>query len=153
MNAELKKTAERLQNNIDSIPAKFLQYSEEELKRKPAPNKWSKKEILGHLIDSAANNHHRFVKSQFGGDPFFVNSYSQDDWVNMQKYNEIDSKFLTELWKMYNMHLHWLIVNFPEDKLKVKCKAEDATELKENILLLIKDYVDHMDHHLEQIFN
>ena len=45
------------------------------------------------------------------------------------------------------------MVNYPEEKLAVKCKAEDVTELKENILLLMKDYVDHMDHHLEQIFN
>jgi hypothetical protein len=153
MNAELKKVADHLQNSIDLIPAKFLKYSEEELRRKPAPNKWSKKEILGHLIDSAANNHHRFVKSQFEGNPYFVNSYAQDNWVKSQKPNDINSKFLVEFWKMYNMHLHWIMVNYPEEKLAVKCKAEDVTELKENILLLMKDYVDHMDHHLEQIFN
>lgn len=153
MNTELKKAADRLQNNIDSVPAKFLKYSEEELRKKPATNKWSKKEILGHLIDSATNNHHRFVKSQFGGDPFFVNSYSQDDWVNTENFNEMDTKFLVEFWKMYNMHLHWIMMHFPENKLMIKCKAEDQTELKENILYLIVDYVDHMDHHLKQIFS
>ena len=152
MNPELKKAADRLQNYIVTIPVKFLKYSEAELRRKPVPNKWSKKEILGHLIDSATNNHHRFVKSQFTGEPFVIISYAQDDWVNTQNYNEIDSKFLVEFWKMYNMHLHWIMTHFPEDKLMTKCKAEDETELKENILLLMIDYVDHMEHHLNQIF-
>ena len=72
MTAELQTVIKRLQENINLAPSKFLKYSEEELRRKPAPNKWSKKELLGHLIDSAANNHHRFIKIQFLPAPFFL---------------------------------------------------------------------------------
>ncbi|HLG31627.1 MAG TPA: hypothetical protein VI362_01205, partial [Ignavibacteriaceae bacterium] len=72
MNSDLKTVADRLQKNINKAAADFLKYSEEDLRRKPAPNKWSKKEILGHLIDSAANNHHRFVRAQFENVPFKV---------------------------------------------------------------------------------
>jgi DinB superfamily len=153
MNKELQTVADRLQKNIDEVPVKFLRFPEGELNRKPAPNKWSKKEILGHLIDSAANNHHRFIKAQFEKEPFIIVAYEQDYWVNIQKYNEVDSKYLVELWRLYNQHIHWIISNFPNEKLSVKCRSIDDREPAENVFLLIKDYVDHMDHHLEQIFN
>ncbi len=153
MNKELQTVADRLQKNIDEVPAKFLRFPEGELNRKPAPNKWSKKEILGHLIDSAANNHQRFIRSQYEKEPFTIFPYEQDHWVSIQKYNEVDSKYLVELWRLYNQHIHWIIFNFPEEKLAVKCSSVDDLETAENVFLLIKDYVDHMDQHLEQIFN
>ena len=152
MNAEMKLICDRLQKNINKVSADFLKFSEDELKRKPAPGKWSKKEILGHLIDSAANNHHRFVRSQFETGPFKVFPYEQEHWVRIQRYNEPDSKFLLELWKIYNLHLLNIITNFPEDRLTVKCVSTDNREIAENLFLLIKDYVDHMDHHMRQIF-
>ena len=152
MNSDLKTVADRLQKNINKTAADFLKYSEEDLRRKPAPNKWSKKEILGHLIDSAANNHHRFVRAQFENVPFKVVPYEQEHWVKIQRYNELDSKFLLELWKIYNLHLHSIIINFPEDRLALKCVSTDNREIAENLFLLIKDYVDHMDHHFSQIF-
>lgn len=77
MKEELKKVIDRLQEHINLVPLEFLKYPEGELRRKPAPDKWSKKEILGHLIDSAANNHHRFIKIQFMPSPFLVESYAQ----------------------------------------------------------------------------
>ena len=153
MNKELQTAADRLQKNIDEVPAKFLLFPEGELNRKPAPNKWSKKEILGHLIDSAANNHQRFIRSQYEKEPFTIFPYEQDHWVNIQKYNEVDTKYLVELWRLYNQHIHWIISNFPEEKLTMKCRSVDGRETAESVFLLIKDYVDHMDHHLEQIFN
>jgi len=54
---------------------------------------------------------------------------------------------------MYNLHILWIISNFPEEKLNIKCKSTDERETAETVFLLIKDYVDHMDHHLEQIFS
>lgn len=153
MNKELQTIADRLQNNINEVPAKFLRFPEGELKRKPAQDKWSKKEILGHLIDSATNNHHRFVKSQFENEPFTIFPYEQEHWVKIQNYNEVDTKYLVEFWKLYNEHILWIISNFPEEKLSVKCRSVDERETAGNVFLLIKDYVDHMDHHLEQIFN
>jgi hypothetical protein len=153
MNKELQKVIDRLQEHIDRVPSKFLSYPEEELEKKPAPNKWSKKEILGHLIDSAANNHHRFVRVQFEKEPFIIVPYEQDDWNRIQRYNEIDTKFLVEFWRMYNLHILWIVSNFPEEKLELKCKSIDEREMAETVFLLIKDYVDHMDHHLAQIFS
>jgi hypothetical protein len=150
---ELQKVIDRLQQHINLAPSEFLKYPEGELRRKPAPGKWSKKELLGHLIDSAANNHHRFVKIQFLPSPFFVEGYAQNDWVRIQNYNEKDSQQLVNLWKVYNEHILYIMQNIPEENLKIKIKAEDPFENAETLFLLMKDYVDHMDHHLKQIFS
>lgn len=149
---ELKKIIDRLQEHINVAPAKFLKYSENELRRKPAPNKWSKKELLGHLIDSATNNHLRFIKIQFMPDPFFVEGYIQDDWVKIQKYNEMETKHLVNFWKIYNEHILFIMQNTPEEKLSLKIEAEQPFEDADTLFFLMKDYVDHMDHHFNQIF-
>jgi DinB superfamily len=153
MSGELKKVADRLQEHINIIPSKFLKYSEEELRRKPAPNKWSKKELLGHLIDSATNNHLRFIKIQFMPEPFFVEGYHQDDWVRIQKYDEIDTQHLVNFWKIYNEHILFIMQNTAEEKLEIKIDAEQPFEEADTLFFLMKDYVDHIDHHLKQIFD
>ncbi|HSW56277.1 MAG TPA: DinB family protein [Ignavibacteriaceae bacterium] len=152
MTEELKNVINRLQQHINLAPSEFLRYPEAELRRKPAPNKWSKKELLGHLIDSAANNHHRFVKIQFLPSPFFVEGYAQNDWVSIQNYNEKDTEQLVNLWKVYNEHILFIMQNTPEENLKIKIKVEDPFENADTLFFLMKDYVDHMDHHLKQIF-
>ncbi len=153
MNKELQKVIERLQEHINLVPLEFLKYPDGELRRKPAPEKWSKKEILGHLIDSAANNHHRFVKIQFLPSPFNVDGYAQDDWVGIQKYNEKDSKELVNLWKVYNEHLLFIMQNTPDKNLDLKIEADCLSDKGDTFFILMKDYVDHLDHHLKQIFN
>lgn len=153
MNNELRDVTQRLLKNIIEIPSKFLSFDEDELRNKPVPEKWSKKEILGHLIDSAANNHHRFVKAQIEEDPFKIISYQQNSWVAVQNYNEMDSELLIELWKSYNHHILWIISNFDKKKLNTRWIMEENEVSGETILFLIKDYIDHMDHHLKQICN
>ena len=153
MTKDLQKIINRLQEHIDYTPSEFLRYPEGELRRKPAPNKWSKKELLGHLIDSAANNHHRFVKIQFLPSPFFVEGYAQNDWVRIQNYNEKDTQQLVNLWKVYNEHILFIMQNTPDKNLNIKINAEDPFENADTLYLLMKDYVDHMDHHLKQIFS
>ena len=152
MSEELQKVIDRLQQHINLAPSEFLKYPEGELRRKPAPDKWSKKELLGHLIDSAANNHHRFIKIQFMPQPIFVEGYAQNDWVRIQNNNEKDTEQLVNLWKIYNEHILFIMQNTPEENLKIKITAEDPFENADTLFFLMKDYVDHMDHHLKQIF-
>jgi len=153
MTEELQKVIDRLQQHINLAPSEFLKYPEGELRRKPAPDKWSKKELLGHLIDSAANNHHRFIKIQFLPQPFFVEGYAQNDWVRIQNYNEKDTEQLVNLWKVYNEHVLFIMQNTPDKNLEIKITAEDPFENADTLFLLMKDYVDHMDHHFKQIFS
>ena len=152
MTKELQKVIDRLQEHINLAPSEFLKYPDGELRRKSAPDKWSKKELLGHLIDSAANNHHRFIKAQFLPSPFFVEAYAQNDWVRIQNYNEKDTQQLVNLWKAYNEHILFIMQNIPDKNLEIKLNAEDAFENADTLFLLMKDYIDHMDHHLGQIF-
>ena len=70
---------------------------------KPSPGKWSKKEILGHLIDSAQNNIRRFVVSQYEEKPHIV--YAQDEWVKAGGYQQYNTADLIELWQLLNKHL------------------------------------------------
>lgn len=139
----------RLKNHIDKVPAKFAEFSDDEASTSPAPGKWSKKDILGHLIDSACNNHSRFVRSAFEPEPITLVKYAQDDWVSIQNYTGENTADIVALWKAYNQHILNILSVFPEDKLSVKWNIagdEYTTEW------LIIDYVDHMDHHLNQIF-
>jgi hypothetical protein len=152
MNNELKDVANRLKNHIENVPERYLEFPEDKLNWKPAPTKWSKKELLGHLVDSAANNHARFVKAQFQEEPFHMEGYARNEWVDIQKYNDKETNSLVELWKVYNEHILFIIENTPEEKLKIKCIPEDAFENADTLFLLMKDYVDHIDHHLNQIF-
>lgn len=153
MSEELKKVINRLQGHINSFPLEFLKYPEGELRRKPAPDKWSKKELLGHLIDSATNNHLRFIKIQFMPQPFFVEGYAQNDWVKIQKYNEIETQHLVNFWKINNEHILIIMQNTPDENLGLKLNPEQPSEDSDTLFLLMKDYVDHIEHHLKQIFN
>jgi hypothetical protein len=153
MRTDLMEVINRLKNIIELVPKKYLSFTEVELTRKPEPSKWSKKEILGHLVDSAANNHARFVKAQFLDEPFHMEGYAQNEWIDIQKYNDKETSSLVELWKVYNEHIMFIMENTPKKNLEIKCEADDAFENADTLFLLMKDYVDHMDHHLNKIFN
>lgn len=101
-----KTVSLQLTNLCDTIPAKLKLISEEEFCSKPFANKWSKKELLGHLIDSAANNHQRFVRAQFEVPVIY---YNQDLWVSLQNYQNESTQLLIKLWEAYNRHLAHII--------------------------------------------
>lgn len=126
--------------------------------KKPAPDKWSPKEIIGHLIDSANNNHRRFVKAQWLDD-WQMDGYEQENWVTHQRYQEADWKTLVSLWQYYNLHLVHVMETSSEAQLnhivrglgqgyiKPPIPADQPCTLKE----LMQDYIAHLKHHLTQI--
>lgn len=127
--------------------------------KRPAPGKWSPKEILGHLIDSASNNHQRFVRAQFTEDLVFP-GYAQDDWVRVQRYQEADWGELVGLWRAYNLHLSRIVSAIPDEVLRRQRKRHNLHQLawrtvpeSEPVTLayFIGDYVGHLEHHLGQI--
>lgn len=127
---------------IETIPDLLNKLTEEEFAFKLQPEKWSKKEILGHLIDSATNNHHRLVRGQFENNPAIV--YSQDDWCKYNFYQAIEKSQIISFWKAYNHQLIALFTQFPKESL-----SKTVNNLK--IDFLIEDYVVHLEYHLKQI--
>jgi hypothetical protein len=132
---------------LASAPAKLAQIGEEQA-AKIRIGHWSSKQILGHLIDSATNNHRRFVLAQIES-PFRSHSYAQNEWVSVNHYQERRWADLVTLWMAYNRHLTHVMQMTPAEKLDVECAvAGDASGTLE---FLMVDYVCHMEHHLNQI--
>jgi len=114
-----------------------------------APGKWSAKETLGHLIDSAANNHQRFVRVQFT-DGLRMPGYEQANWVRVQQYASTQWEELVALWRCYNHHLARVVAAIPPAALAHRVTIGDDTQAVP-LELVARDYVDHLLHHLAQI--
>lgn len=142
-----KKSIERLQFLCDTIPSLLTAIEEQNFSAKPNPEKWSKKEILGHLIDSATNNHHRLIRGQFENVPTIT--YEQNNWNKCNFYQQIGNKQLISFWTAYNKQLLELIKRIPQNKLENKVQTENLVTLQ----FIIDDYVKHLEHHLKQIVN
>lgn len=152
--------ARELNSTLESAEKKLRAINEEQSARKSSPEKWSNKEILGHLIDSSFNNMIRFVNGQFKSDLVF-SGYNQNKWVEAQNYHDAEWKFLIDLWKVNNLQLVRVIKSIPDDILRKSTTNHNYDqiawkELSKNesttLQYLIEDYIGHMKHHLNQIF-
>lgn len=117
---------------------------------KSSTDKWSKSEILGHLIDSAINNIKRFTESQFSEKPYLVIAYDQDELVKLNKYQERKFDDLLKLWCHLNKQIAFIFKDISEEQLKTKINLYDLSIC--DLEFLIEDYITHMKHHLKQIF-
>ena len=145
---------------IESASQRLRQISEAQSEQPRAEDHWSSKQIIGHLIDSAANNHARFVLGQLKDDLVFP-GYDQNGWVKTNHYQDAPWPQLVELWRAYNLHLHHVMAHADKSKLSTPCTLHTLQEIafktvpqSEPVTLeyLMKDYVDHLKHHLAQIF-
>lgn len=144
----IEKAINRLNFILDLAPGALSEISEENMSIKHVPTKWSKKEILGHLIDSATNNHQWFVRGQFEDNPEIT--YDQNKWNAYSFYQEIDSQQIINFWTIYNRQLLEIIKRIPSKSLNNQIIRGDNLLTLE---FLITDYVDHLEHHLKQIID
>jgi hypothetical protein len=140
--------ARALRDEVAQAAARFKQWSDAQAAADRGPGKWLKKEILGHLIDSAANNHQRFVRAQFAN-PFVWPGYEQTAWVALQGYRERPWPELVELWVALNRHVAALIELVPAEKLSTLCTIGDHKP--ESLEWWMRDYLRHLKHHLAQL--
>lgn len=128
--------------------------------RRPAPGKWSAREIIGHLIDSAANNHGRFVRAQSTDDLVFP-GYAQEEWVTLQGYQEAPWRDSVALWAGYNRHLARVMSRVPPEVAARPRPRHNLHELAWRPLpadraatlgWFMEDYVAHLEHHLRQVW-
>jgi hypothetical protein len=143
----IRESIKRLRQLCDIIPPLLLQIPEKEFNFKPAPAKWSKKEILGHLVDSAANNHQRFVRVQFEDAPVIM--YDQNEWNSFSYHQAMHANDLIQFWQTYNRHLADIAERIPASLLARECNTGDEKNV--TLEFIITDYVVHQEHHLRQI--
>ncbi len=113
-----------------------------------APGKWSPKEELGHLIDSATNNHIRFVGGAIEAE-YRGPGYAQDEWVRLHGYSSMPWETIRSVWFQYNTFLARTVERIPDGRLETPCFI--GTNPSVTLRFLIKDYILHMQHHLDQL--
>jgi hypothetical protein len=143
----VEHVASDLRQTTDAALPKLRAISDAAAGEPTAPGKWSRKEIIGHLIDSASNNHQRFIRAQQVSRLSFP-PYEQNHWSASQQCNARTWADLVGLWHAYNLHLAHVIERIPDRHLAVPCVIEsDAVTLE----FLVTDYVVHLRHHLAQV--
>lgn len=151
----LNNTINHIISLLKEVPEKVNDIPENVLAEKMSPEKWSKKEIMGHLCDSAINNLSRFVRAQFEEQPFELTPYAQDGWVRINHYNEMETGELLNYWVTLNKQIVQIISNIRKDKLAVTVELGNAAfredKSEKTLLWLIEDYVVHMEYHLKQV--
>lgn len=138
-----------LKNSIDEELQRFQTISEEEWNYKATPEKWSKKEIIGHLCDSAFTNIRRFVVTQYKENENIV--YDQNAWVKAQNYQNVPVSELINLWKALNYQIVHIVESIPDEALQRTCDTTKTELQRFTLEFIIKDYVDHLQHHLKAI--
>lgn len=141
-------TASEIESLIESWRAKLHEQDAETAHAKPAPDRWSISEVVGHLVDSACNNHQRFVRAQHCSDLVFP-KYEQNEWVAAAGYHQGDWGSLVELWYHYNRLIAVLIRNMRESSLSTPCTITPYETC--TLGYLVTDYLEHMKHHLAKI--
>ncbi len=149
----------RLRDLVERAAPALLRLAEDDVTQRPSPERWSPKETLGHLIDSAANNHQRFVRAQEQDDLVFP-GYEQDAWVQTQRYREAEWPSLVTLWWMYNTHLVRVMEAVPA-AIRFRPHAQHNLDeiawrpfpagVPATLDDLMRDYDAHLRHHLAQL--
>ena len=144
---------------LDDARVRLFELSDGEASRPRSPGKWSPKEIIGHLIDSAANNHARFVRAQ-ATDHLLFDGYDQESWVRVQQYNDRRWIDLVQLWYAYNLHLAHVMERAASDAIDRPRERHSLDRIgfqpvagttPATLAYVMRDYVAHLKHHLKQI--
>jgi hypothetical protein len=142
------KIADQLQGTVQRVEPLLRALSDDAASIPIREGGWSRKELLGHLIDSASNNHQRFVRlQQF--EYIRLATYEQEHWVRAQGYSEADWKSLVDLWTAYNRHLAHVIRRIRPETLSHRCEISTGREV--TLDYFVDDYLGHLQHHLRQM--
>jgi hypothetical protein len=141
-------TLNLLRDLIQRVPARLEQLPQNKAETKPAPSAWSPKEELGHLLDSAANNHQRIVRAQ-SEDKLAFPGYDQNRWVAINGYQHRDWNELVEVWQALNRQLLAAAESVPA--LAWSHTLTVAASQPMTLEFVFDDYVIHMLHHLQHI--
>jgi hypothetical protein len=144
----MKDVSEDLARTVDAAEPALLAVNEAESAVPALEGGWSRKELLGHLIDSASNNHQRFVRAALAGELAFP-GYDQNGNVRVQAVERAGWPLLVNLWASYNRYLAHVIENLPKEQLDAACRIGSGEPV--TLRFLVQDYLRHLKHHLGQI--
>jgi hypothetical protein len=144
----MKELSDKLRSVVESTEPRLRQISEAESLHSASSGGWSRKQVLGHLIDSASNNHQRFVRAMLQPSLDFP-GYDQPGNVRVQAVQEAEWLLLVTLWAAYNRYLAHLIAHLPASKLDTPCRIGAGEPV--TLGFLASDYLTHLNHHLDQI--
>ena len=142
------KVANELRQLVERVLPELGEISDDKAALESEPGKWTRKEVLGHLIDSACNNQQKFVRTM-DEDGLEFPGYKQDFWIASQKYNSANWSGLLALWHAYNLHIAHIIEHVDPKLLSNSVTIDDHGTF--TLEFIMKDYLDHMKHHLLQI--
>jgi hypothetical protein len=145
----MKKICLNLNDVIEKYYSLLKEVNEVDFSTKPNPEKWSKLEELGHLIDSAQNNIQRFIRVQYEENVHI--RYHPDNWVAMNDYQNSEKNNLIELWYLLNKQIVIILEKMPADKYEALMSFDVNPSNKNTTLFIAEDYVQHLTHHLESI--
>lgn len=159
MSPDEPRCATRLLSAVDTAGPRLIAMPKDVVRRAPAPGKWTPVELIGHLIDSACNNHMRFIRAVDQADLVFE-GYAQDAWVERQQYHSAPWTELVLFWQSYNWHLARVMAATPaqvREQLHARHNLHEIAfrpvpkDEPTSLEYLMNDYVDHLEHHLAQI--
>ena len=145
---DVNSAMEELALLLSVVRSKYENLTPGELLQQPAPGKWSKQQVLGHLIDSAINNLKRFTDAQLLEQPYLIISYKQDGLMEVNGYQELPLQHLLNLWQSLNQQIIFVVRKIPADKLAYTVQPQYDQSGMQTLAWLICDYVAHMKHHL-----
>jgi len=152
---------DRFVHTVDESASRMLALSDAAASLPRAPGKWSRKEIVGHLIDSAVNNQARFVRAQLQDDLVFP-GYDQEAWVRVQRYGNESWPALVEAWRHANSRVAAIMRAASDEDLERPRARHNLDEIAfvapasprdATLGYFMRDYVAHLEHHLRQIFS
>ncbi len=153
----MENLSKELNQEVDIFFGKYKDLNDDIASKRPGSDTWSPKEIVGHLIDSASNNHQRFVRLQIVDELVFP-GYGQDNskWLQIQRYNEMTFSDIMLLWKQYNILIANIIKKVDESKLENRWKNSEGDkktlrDLMIDYLRHLKDHLQHFEHTLEEL--
>lgn len=146
--AIMKDLSQELLTVIDSAEPRLREINAQETTKPLLSGGWSRKQVIGHLIDSASNNHQRFVRGCLQESHEFP-AYDQNGNIRVQAPQEADWLLLVSLWASYNRYLAHIIARLPESKLETVCRIGNGNPV--TLGFIAEDYLTHLLHHLRQI--
>ena len=144
----MKELSEKLLSVIETAESRLRGISASESAKPLLSGGWSRKQVIAHLIDSASNNHQRFVRAVQQTSLDFP-GYDQDGNLRVQTPQEADWPLLISLWAAYNRYLAHVIARLPASKLETPCRIGSGKPV--TLDFLARDYLTHLVHHLGQI--